>query len=84
MLILFVNVVSVLPLLVEEAVSPSLPTKKILSITSIVLISEWVSALESVNESPYEKGWMIKVKASNLSEIDHLMDAETYKELIGH
>mgnify|MGYP000914740947 FL=1 len=41
-------------------------------------------APESVNESPYEKGWMIKVKASNLSEIDHLMDAETYKELIGH
>jgi glycine cleavage system H protein len=41
-------------------------------------------APECVNESPYEKGWMIKVKASNLSEIDHLMDAETYKELIGH
>jgi len=41
-------------------------------------------APESVNESPYEKGGMIKVKASNLSEIDHLMDAETYKELIGH
>jgi len=41
-------------------------------------------APENVNESPYEKGWMIKVKASNLSEIDHLMDAETYKELIGH
>ncbi|MDC0579308.1 glycine cleavage system protein GcvH [Bacteroidia bacterium] len=41
-------------------------------------------APESVNESPYKKGWMIKVKASNLSEIDHLMDAETYKELIGH
>ena len=55
MLILFVNVVSVLPLLVEEAVSPSLPTKKILSITSIVLISEWVSALESANESPLSK-----------------------------
>jgi len=40
-------------------------------------------APESVNESPYEEGWMVKIKASDLSEIDGLMDADAYKSLIG-
>jgi len=40
-------------------------------------------APESVNESPYENGWMIKIKASDLSEVDGLMDASAYKSLIG-
>lgn len=38
---------------------------------------------ESVNEDPYGKGWMIKVKLSNPSELDDLLDAESYKEVIG-
>ena len=38
---------------------------------------------ESVNESPYENGWMIKIKASDLSEVDGWMDATAYKSLIG-
>jgi glycine cleavage system H protein len=38
---------------------------------------------ESVNESPYEIGWMVKIKASDLSQIDDLMDASAYKTLIG-
>lgn len=33
---------------------------------------------EMVNEEPYEKGWMIKIKLSNQDEIKELMDAETY------
>lgn len=40
-------------------------------------------APESVNESPYENGWMVKIKLSNPSEVDSLMDAAAYKELIG-
>lgn len=40
-------------------------------------------APESVNESPYESGWMVKIKLSNPSEVDSLMDAAAYKELIG-
>lgn len=40
-------------------------------------------APESVNDSPYEQGWMVKIKASNLSEIDGLMDADAYKAMIG-
>jgi glycine cleavage system H protein len=37
---------------------------------------------EMVNEEPYEKGWMIKMKIANQDEIKELMDAETYKSHI--
>ncbi|MFW9911444.1 MAG: glycine cleavage system protein GcvH [Candidatus Thorarchaeota archaeon] len=40
-------------------------------------------APELVNEEPYGKGWMFKIKPSNLdAEIDALMDAKAYSELI--
>ena len=35
-----------------------------------------------VNTDPYENGWMIKVKISNFDEIDALLDAKAYSELI--
>jgi glycine cleavage system H protein len=38
---------------------------------------------ESVNLDPYGAGWMIKVKISNMDEIDSLLSSESYKELIG-
>jgi glycine cleavage system H protein len=38
---------------------------------------------ELVNSNPYEGGWMIKVKISDTSEIENLMSAEDYKELVG-
>ena len=38
---------------------------------------------ESVNSDPYGEGWMIKIKISNLDEIDSLLSSESYKELIG-
>ena len=40
-------------------------------------------APESVNESPYDKGWMVKIKLSDSSQVDGLMDAAAYKSLIG-
>lgn len=36
---------------------------------------------EFVNESPYEKAWMIVVEVSDASEIDNLMSAEEYDEM---
>ncbi len=38
---------------------------------------------ELVNADPYEKGWMIKIKLSDESELANLLNAEEYKELIG-
>ncbi|MFK8284499.1 glycine cleavage system protein GcvH [Capnocytophaga canis] len=38
---------------------------------------------EKVNTDPYREGWMIKVKFSDASELDELMSADDYKELIG-
>lgn len=38
---------------------------------------------EAVNEDPYGKGWMIKIKFSNESELDSLLDVAAYQEIIG-
>jgi len=40
-------------------------------------------APEKVNSDPYGDGWMIKIKMSNNSETDNLLDATAYKEVIG-
>ena len=37
---------------------------------------------EVINADPYEKGWIVKVELSTPSEIDSLLDAESYKRLI--
>ncbi len=38
---------------------------------------------ELVNNDPYGKGWMIKIKPSSKSEIDSLMSAADYGKLVG-
>ena len=38
---------------------------------------------ELVNKAPYEGGWMLKLKLSNPAETSGLLDAESYKKLIG-
>ena len=38
---------------------------------------------EAVNSDPYGKGWMIKVKIANTSEIESLLSSEDYAALIG-
>jgi glycine cleavage system H protein len=50
-------------------------------------ISEFNESLEDepekVNTDPYGDGWMIKIKFSDVSEIDNLLSADDYKALIG-
>lgn len=36
-----------------------------------------------VNKDPFGEGWMIKIAISNPAELDELLSAEQYKELIG-
>jgi glycine cleavage system H protein len=38
---------------------------------------------EAVNSDPYGEGWMIKVKMTNASEVNDLLSAAAYSELIG-
>ena len=37
---------------------------------------------EKVNTDPYGEGWMIKIKISDASQIEELLSADAYKELI--
>lgn len=38
---------------------------------------------EKVNKDPYGEGWMIKISISDASQIDELLSASAYAELIG-
>lgn len=37
---------------------------------------------EMLNTSPYEDGWMIKLKISNVDELEEMMDAADYQKFI--
>ncbi|BDD02770.1 glycine cleavage system protein GcvH [Aureibacter tunicatorum] len=51
------------------------------------VIEEFNEELESepelVNSDPYGEAWMIKVKIGDASQLDSLLSADAYKELIG-
>lgn len=38
---------------------------------------------EYVNQDPYGKGWMVKMKVDNPAEVEALMDVAAYKAVIG-
>jgi len=37
----------------------------------------------TINESPFEKGWLVKIKPSDPSELDSLMDYDKYQDTVG-
>ena len=49
----------------------------------IVAVNESLSeAPENINADPYGEGWLVRVKLSDSSEIESLLDAAAYKELL--
>ena len=49
----------------------------------IIAVNEDLSdSPEKINEDSYGDGWMVKVKLSDPSEVDQLLDAAGYKELL--
>ena len=40
-------------------------------------------APELINSDPYGDGWIIKISISDTTELDSLLDAASYKELVG-
>jgi glycine cleavage system H protein len=41
-----------------------------------------VEAPETVNDDPYGDGWLVRIRMSDPSEVDTLLDAEAYKSLL--
>ena len=41
-----------------------------------------VDAPETVNEDPYGAGWLIRIRLSDPSEVDALLDVEAYKQVL--
>ena len=37
---------------------------------------------ELVNQDPYGKGWLVRIRPTDVSEMDKLIDAEAYKQII--
>ena len=49
----------------------------------IVEVNEALSDTpEKINDDPYGDGWLVKVKLSDLSEIDQLLDVAAYRDLL--
>lgn len=51
--------------------------------TILELNSKLDVAPELVNQDPYGEGWIIKVSLGSVTELESLLSADTYKELIG-
>ena len=49
----------------------------------IAFNEELEASPELVNSDPYGDGWMIKVKITDNSQLDNLLDAAAYSDLIG-
>lgn len=50
---------------------------------TLVEVNDVNSAPDIVNKDPYGAGWLVKIRLSDVSELDGLMNADAYKALIG-
>jgi glycine cleavage system H protein len=37
---------------------------------------------ETVNDDPYGEGWLVRIRLNDPSEVDSLLDAEAYKQIV--
>jgi len=44
--------------------------------------TELANAPETINSNPYDEGWMIKVKMSDIAELDELMSGSEYQAFV--
>jgi glycine cleavage system H protein len=51
--------------------------------TIVEINEELDGSPELVNDDPYGKGWMIKIKLSEDANLDELLDASAYQDVIG-
>ncbi|MEO0076088.1 MAG: glycine cleavage system protein GcvH [candidate division WOR-3 bacterium] len=50
--------------------------------TVIEINTELKAAPDLVNKDPYQKGWLVKIKIADVSELKNLLDADAYQRLI--
>lgn len=50
--------------------------------TILEVNEDLTSAPESVNNDPYGAGWMVKIKVSNPEDVNGLLDAAAYADLV--
>lgn len=88
--IVYVEVETVDETLEQEEVFGTVEAVKTVSDLFLPLSGEIVEFNESledepekVNTDPYGEGWMVKIRFSDESELESLLSAEDYKELIG-
>jgi glycine cleavage system H protein len=88
--IVFVEVETVDEELEKEEVFGSVEAVKTVSDLFLPLSGEIIefneeleSTPELVNEDPYGKGWMIKIKFNNEAEVEELLSPNSYNEIIG-
>lgn len=86
--IVFVDVATVGETLDKDEVFGSIEAVKTVSDAFMPISGEIVEfnedlndAPETVNQDPYGKGWIIKIKIGNPADIDALMSAEAYAAL---
>ena len=60
---------------VSDVIAPL--SGEVLEVNSRVL-----EAPETVNEDPYGEGWLIRIRLSDPSEVDELMDADGYRQFV--
>lgn len=87
--IVFVDIDTVGETLAAEEVFGTIEAVKTVSDMYLPIggeVIEFNSDLESnpalINSDPYNAGWIVKVKASNVDEINHLLNADDYKNII--
>ena len=51
--------------------------------TSLEFNMSLEDAPEQLNQSPYQDGWIAKIKPNNLDDVNNLLDAEAYSNVIG-
>ena len=50
----------------------------------IVAVNEGLGdSPENINQDPYGEGWMVRVRLSDQSEVDTLLDVKAYQDLLG-
>ena len=43
---------------------------------------ELVDAPETINEDPYGRGWLVRIRLSDPGEVDDLLDVQAYRQLL--